>query len=139
MFPGRTVGSAQKVAISGEGQPGDDNSRDDCCEIPFAAGTQGFLMRLSLLRPSDAPLVHGSGGPRRVGDVQIFLRVADDPPGYTGFRHGGFTYRIGLTLMRAGAGPMPALPIGLRRSEEQVDPETRIEANYVRASLLLFC
>jgi hypothetical protein len=36
MFPGRTVGSAQKVAISGEGQPGDDNSRDDCCEIPMA-------------------------------------------------------------------------------------------------------
>ena len=31
MFPGRTVGSAQKVAISGEGQPS-----DDCCEIPFA-------------------------------------------------------------------------------------------------------
>jgi hypothetical protein len=68
MFPGRTVGSAQKVAISGEGQPGDDNSRDDGCEIPFAAGTQGFLMRLLLLRPYDAlsghwrPDVPGAAG-----------------------------------------------------------------------------
>jgi hypothetical protein len=33
-----------------------------------------------------------------------------------------FTYRIGLTLMRVGPGPMPARPIGLRRSEGASGP-----------------
>ena len=57
-----------------------------------------------------------------IGARETWMSVESDDPGYTAFRR-GVAFRIGLTLMRVGAGPMPALPIGLRRFRGASGPE----------------